>query len=188
MSSGRRSAALPVLADPHCSETAARLVVSNEAAAVLLGSNPELLHKRAPEAVWITKTHGIGDVFNRATGGRQPFARFIEPQSLYERRRSAVEFALEAAGKLPRAEIDALGQRFHGEVLIEVSHYPGREIGETTGGLDLKFQGLGILLLPPGRFTYTTSSRATERATGAPKSSSMSASARSIPAVIPAEV
>ncbi len=53
--------------------------VRNEAAAVLHGSKAELLHKRAPEAVWITKSHGIGDVFNRVIGCGQPFARLIEP-------------------------------------------------------------------------------------------------------------
>jgi hypothetical protein len=41
---------------------------------------------------------------------------------------------------------------------------------------------------PPGRLTKTTSSRATARATSAPRSSSTKARARSIPAVTPADV
>src|SRR5208337_472546 len=103
-----------------------------------LGSNPEALHKRAPEAVWIMKTYGVGDAFHRAASGGQPLARFIQPQALYERCGSALELVLKSAGKLPRTEVDAPGQHFDGEVFIEVSHHPSREVGETTSGLDLK--------------------------------------------------
>jgi len=63
----------------------------NEATAVLLGSNPESLHKRPPETVGITIANGIGDALHRRRGVGQSSTGFVETQPLDERRRRAPE-------------------------------------------------------------------------------------------------
>src|ERR1700722_1039742 len=93
------------------------------------------------------KSHRRSHTLNVDVGDGEPTARVVQPQVFYEGSGGATERMLEPAAEMPRAQPCSLGQSLNGQVLSQMTNYPGSQIRETICGLNLELQRFRNIVL-----------------------------------------
>ena len=128
------------------------------------------------------------DALDRLAGGLHALPRHLDAQPLHRLRRRGAGLGDEGAGKMPRTHAGLLGEILHRQRRVEMFARPGQQRPEAARSAPS---------IPAARRIATgrrcggdraRAARAVFCAISSPKSSATIASARSMPAVIPAEL
>ena len=134
------------------------------------------------------KPAALGDAVDRLAAGLDPRARRFDPQALDRLGGGDAGLGGEGAGEMARAHRGALRQSFDAQRLVQPLARPGRA-GRRSGPSGRSSSSRAENCdWPPGPAVIDHQLLRGRRATSSPRSSAIRASARSMPAVMPAEV
>ena len=105
-----------------------------EAIAVVARDDAETTREGAAKSVVVRVTHIFCDFLDRIRGVDEQPARFVQAKLLDEVGWADSKRRLELAAQVPRTKIRMLGDRFEGEVLIQMTADPLRDVVEAKIG------------------------------------------------------
>ena len=119
----------------------------SEADTVISGRHAKSPGKCPAKGIIAAEAERCSELIDIASGLAKAGARFIQPDGFDVRRRGAMESGFEPSTELPIGEMRQAGQGVHRKIAVEVRPDMGGDFHCAVGGLKLKSQWFGVLLL-----------------------------------------